>query len=173
MASNNHVCRACGKQYYACDACDRRLGKSWRTSYCCEEHRDAYQLLVDYVRGGVTKEEAKKALEKYNAMNWTESSSYQTICEIFEANVAEEPAKEEVVEEAPVEEAPIEEAPVAEEAAEEPKAEEKAEEVEEAFVTGTQAVEEKAPVETKTTYAASNGWNKNGWNNNYKGKKRR
>lgn len=168
MASNNHVCRACGKQYYACDACDRRLGKSWRTSYCCEEHRDAYQLLVDYVRGGVTKEEAKKALEKYNAMNWTESSSYQTICEIFEANAAEEPAKEEVVEEAPVEEAPV-----AEEAAEEPKAEEKAEEVEEAFVTGTQAVEEKAPVETKTTYAASNGWNKNGWNNNYKGKKRR
>ena len=168
MASNNHVCRACGKQYYACDACDRRLGKSWRTSYCCEEHRDAYQLLVDYVRGGVTKEEAKKALEKYNAMNWTESSSYQTICEIFEANAAEEPAKEEVVEEAPVEEAPV-----AEEAAEEPKAEEKAEEVEEAFVTGTQAVEEKAPVETKTTYTASNGWNKNGWNNNYKGKKRR
>jgi len=168
MGSNNHTCRACGGHYFACDACDQRLGKSWRAMYCCEEHRQAYQDMIAYVRGTITKAQAKEALEKYGAQDWTESTSYPTICEIFEANAAEEPAKEEIVEEAPVEEAPV-----AEEAAEEPKAEEKAEEVEEAFVTGIQVVEEKAPVEAKTTYAASNGWNKNGWNNNYKGKKRR
>ncbi len=169
MAGNMHTCRACGKHYYACDPCDQRLGKSWRATYCCEEHREAYQVLIAYVRGGMTKAEAKEALSNLDAQEWTESTSYPTICEIF----ADDTVAETVVEE-PVEEV-VEEVPMVEETVREI--------VEEAPVetatSGQLATEVEEPVEVKTTYATSNitnNWNgKNNHNNynNYKSKKRR
>ena len=160
MGSNNHTCRACGGHYFACDACDQRLGKSWRAMYCCEEHRQAYQDMIAYVRGTITKAQAKEALEKYGAQDWTESTSYPTICEIFAedapATVEEAPAVEEKAEEVVVEE------PVEEVAAEQPVAEVAAEET------------EKPVADEHKQYNGNWNGNKNYNGNNYfKGKKRR
>lgn len=42
--SPNHICRTCGKLYYACPDCDRN--SSWKAVACCFE---CYQKYVDAV----------------------------------------------------------------------------------------------------------------------------
>lgn len=47
----NHICRVCGKQYYACLSCDKI--NHWKSVACCPEHYVKYVDLVTKERNKV------------------------------------------------------------------------------------------------------------------------
>lgn len=53
----NHICKNpnCNKEYYACDACDRKQGILWRQVACSRACSEMYKNLCD--------EENQKALQ--------------------------------------------------------------------------------------------------------------
>lgn len=44
----NHICRTCGKEYYACNSCDKR--RTWRAVACSPECWHKYSELVNSER---------------------------------------------------------------------------------------------------------------------------
>lgn len=56
----NHVCKACGVAYYACEKCDKM--RSWRAVADTIEHYQVYQILVLYSRNELSKADARKQL---------------------------------------------------------------------------------------------------------------
>lgn len=50
MSKPNHVCRVCGKEYYACDTCDEKTVFHWRSVACSTECFIKYVELVEESR---------------------------------------------------------------------------------------------------------------------------
>jgi len=86
----NHKCRACGLEYYACDSCDKKISKTWRTTCCTEEHYNAYWAMWQYCNGDITKEQAKAVLEPLNPLEWKDAPERGVIEEIMAVEPAEE-----------------------------------------------------------------------------------
>ena len=61
MQKNNHICKICGAEYYACDGCDTR--KTWRSFCDLPEHYQVYQILLMYSRKMISADEATETLE--------------------------------------------------------------------------------------------------------------
>ena len=85
----NHKCRACGLEYYACDSCDKKISKTWRTACCTEDHYKAYWAMWQYCNGDITKAEAKAVLAPQNPLEWVNAPEPDVIREIM----AEDPAE--------------------------------------------------------------------------------
>lgn len=79
----NHICRICGKPYFACDTCDKKIGKTWRTVACTAEHYDVYFALWKYSNGMLAEDEIKRILEEAEANKWKDSPSYDLIIELI------------------------------------------------------------------------------------------
>ena len=94
----NHTCRACGKLYYACDSCDKKIDKTWRTACCTEGHYKAYYAMWQYGQGQISLEDAKAVLVEQDAMSWENAPERAFIEEIMgepENAEVEEPQAEE------------------------------------------------------------------------------
>lgn len=103
----NHTCRICGKPYFACDTCDAKIGKTWRTVACTAEHYDVYIALWKYCNGQMGEDEVKEILTAAEANRWVNSPSLDVIIGLIGEPVDEEEQDaEEVVEETA--EAPVE-----------------------------------------------------------------
>lgn len=83
----NHTCKACGAQYWACDACDAKKFVSWRAVACCPEHYQAYLVLWEYGNKKIDKERAASFLKEIGAEDWVNAPSKNLIDEILENNV--------------------------------------------------------------------------------------
>lgn len=94
----NHRCLACGIEYWACDSCDKKISKTWRTACCTEGHYKAYYAMWQYGQGQISKEEARKVLAEQDALSWENAPGRALIEEIMaepESEVSgEEPEQE-------------------------------------------------------------------------------
>ena len=120
----NHKCLACGKEYYACDSCDKKISKTWRAACCTEPHYKAYYAMWQYGQGQISREEARDVLLEQDALSWEKAPGKALIEEIIgQIELLEEiTGKNESPEETPVEETvgePEPEAPKAQEESDE------------------------------------------------------
>ena len=117
----NHKCLACGKEYYACDSCDKKISKTWRAACCTEGHYKAYYAMWQYGQGQISREEARDVLLEQDALSWEKAPGKALIEEIIgQIELLEEiTGKNESPEETPVEETVAEPEPEAPEAQEE------------------------------------------------------
>jgi len=90
----NHRCLACGIEYYACDSCDKKIDKTWRTACCTEGHYKAYFAMWQYGQGLLTREEVQAVLTEQEALTWENAPGKALIREIMDVDETEEPAGE-------------------------------------------------------------------------------
>ena len=93
----NHRCLACGKEYYACDSCDKKISKTWRTACCTEGHYRAYYAMWQYAQKQIGIEDARDVLRAEDALSWENAPGRALIEEIMgvgAVRAAEEPAGE-------------------------------------------------------------------------------
>ena len=98
----NHTCLACGKEYWACDSCDKKISKTWRMACCTEDHYKAYLAMWSYGQGQIKREEARDVLKAQDALSWEKAPGRALIEEIMAEDTAEN--KEEPEQEQPREE---------------------------------------------------------------------
>lgn len=79
----NHKCLACGKEYYACDSCDKKISKTWRAACCTEGHYKAYYAMWQYGQGQISREEARDVLLEQDALSWEKAPGKAMIKEII------------------------------------------------------------------------------------------
>lgn len=79
----NHRCLACGIEYYACDSCDKKISKTWRTACCTEGHYKAYYAMWQYAHEQISKDEARAVLQEQDARSWENAPSKALIEEIM------------------------------------------------------------------------------------------
>ena len=79
----NHICKACGAAYWACNDCDSKKMITWRAVACCPEHFQAYVTLWEYNNQKISKEEARNVLAQFGAGEWVNTPSQKLIDEIF------------------------------------------------------------------------------------------
>lgn len=65
MAKIMHTCVTCGKEYEACDYCDKHSGyaQGWRRVACCPEHYQAHIIYVEWREGRMDTEDAALRLD--------------------------------------------------------------------------------------------------------------
>lgn len=94
----NHKCLACGKEYYACDSCDKKINKTWRAACCAEGHYQAYYAMWQYAHGQLDRSAAREILAAQDALSWEKAPGRALIEEIMntgeEAGAEGEPEKE-------------------------------------------------------------------------------
>lgn len=90
-----HICKACGKEYSACDSCDIKTGTTWRSAACCEDHYKAYIALWKYDAGKMEAEEARKILKENGAEDWVNSPVKSLIDKILDDGNEHRPAEKE------------------------------------------------------------------------------
>lgn len=63
MAIKN--CLVCGKEFKACNTCQKGVDEmfQWRRVVCCPEHFSYHMPIIQYSRGKINKETARKELQ--------------------------------------------------------------------------------------------------------------
>lgn len=58
-------CLVCGKEFVPCSNCNKNVDENlqWRRVVCCPEHFCYHLPIIQYVRGIISKSDAKKELE--------------------------------------------------------------------------------------------------------------
>ena len=58
-------CLVCGKEFKPCNTCNKSIDENlqWRRVVCCQEHFYYHIPIIEYIRGVITKSEAKAELE--------------------------------------------------------------------------------------------------------------
>lgn len=79
----NHICKACGVAYWACNDCDSKKMITWRAIACCPEHFQAYTVLWEYGQQKISKDDAKLMLEQFGAGEWVNAPGQKLLDEIF------------------------------------------------------------------------------------------
>lgn len=80
----NHKCLACGKEYYACDSCDKKINKTWRAACCAEGHYQAYYAMWQYAHGQLDRSAARDILAAQDALSWEKAPGRALIEEIMD-----------------------------------------------------------------------------------------
>ena len=59
-------CLVCGKEFEQCHTCNKNVDEmlQWRRVVCCPEHFAFHLPIIQYVRGQISKAEAKAELDK-------------------------------------------------------------------------------------------------------------
>ncbi len=65
MAQANRICKTCGKQYFFCSNCEKSLNSpQWMLMWHDLNCKRVFEIASDYAQGRLTKNEAKKELDK-------------------------------------------------------------------------------------------------------------
>lgn len=89
MPQANRVCKTCGKNYFFCSNCDKTLNSpQWMLMWCSENCKAVFEIVSDYAQNRLSKNEAKKKLEKCNLK--VEYSFTEKIRNYIEEIMAEE-----------------------------------------------------------------------------------
>lgn len=91
------TCIACGKQFKVCLSCETK--NSYRRDACCKEHSDIHKIVISYLQGNITKQEARKELSKYNVeemKSWRKDFAVE-VEKIFEEPVKKKPIPSAVI----------------------------------------------------------------------------
>ena len=98
MAKIMHTCVTCGKEYEACDYCDKHSGyaQGWRRIACCPGHYQAHVIYAEWRDGNM---ETNDAAERLNDLG-IETIGRLNVREIMQAkiNKTEEATKTETQE---------------------------------------------------------------------------
>lgn len=63
----NRICKTCGKKYFFCSNCDKNLNDpQWKLMWHDENCKNIFEIVSSYVQKQISKEVAKKKLEKCN-----------------------------------------------------------------------------------------------------------
>lgn len=62
--ANMKNCLVCGKEFKPCNTCSKSIGDmyNWRRVVCCREHFYYHVPIIEYIRKGISKSEARKEL---------------------------------------------------------------------------------------------------------------
>lgn len=70
MGKLNRTCVVCGTQYEYCHTCGtQKDNQTWRNSFCSENCRSVYHVVVEYGSGLKTKQEALNLLNQLDLTN--------------------------------------------------------------------------------------------------------
>lgn len=65
MAKVNRICKTCEKSYSYCGNCgNKNSNPAWMSTWCSENCKKVFQICSNYKQGVITREAAKKRLEK-------------------------------------------------------------------------------------------------------------
>lgn len=62
--ANMKNCLVCGKEFKPCNTCSKSIGDmyNWHRVVCCREHFYYHVPIIEYIRKGISKSEARKEL---------------------------------------------------------------------------------------------------------------
>ena len=93
--SNIKVCCTCSQKYKYCGHCDKNAkANRWRNSYCSENCRDIFDILMEYSGKRIPIDVAKQKLSQQNLNINIGNNVIKTYAEIMSY---EEPEQEEIV----------------------------------------------------------------------------
>lgn len=84
---NTYACRTCGKHYQYCPRCALHPVDYLMDNFCCEEHKQVFEILSKHSVGKLSSSEAADALLEYNGFDSFRQSLRDHIDRIFEEAV--------------------------------------------------------------------------------------
>lgn len=109
MTRETKNCLVCGKEFTPCNTCNKNLDEmlQWRRVVCCAEHFSYHLPIISYIRGKISKEEARndltQAIELYGEIEFTDNIKF-VADEILKVEKKKTKKKEIVVDEIVAEE---------------------------------------------------------------------
>lgn len=100
-------CLVCGKLFEQCHTCNKNIDEmfQWRRVVCCPEHFAYHLPIIEYVRGQISKAEAKaqldKAIKDYGEIDFADNIK-AVVAEIMAEDKKPKPKKKATVVDEPV-----------------------------------------------------------------------
>ena len=97
----NQECKVCGQKYYACIDCDLKKNIEWTSVGCKQSHAELFTIVVRYIRGQLTKDQASNFINQLK-FSKSEIDSFlpdikRMVDEILQTDVVDSEVQEEVV----------------------------------------------------------------------------